>query len=116
MNHFELFGIPVSFQPDPLVLKKKFDELSRQYQHGFEAGPANEEQAEAKEKSAYLNKAYEILQDQDLTINYVLKLKHLLPEGEKYEPDPQFLLEVMDLNEELMELELDENREQLMNV
>ena len=54
--------------------------------------------------------------DQDKTIHYLLRIKGLLEEGEQFEPDPQFMMEVMDIDEELMELGLDENQEQLMNV
>lgn len=116
MNHFELFDLPVSFQADPVLLKKKFYALSRQYHPDFYASAEKDMQHEVLDKSSQVNKAYKVLQDQDETIKYVLQIKHLLQDDEKYELNPQFLMEVMDINEELMELELDENQEQLINV
>jgi molecular chaperone HscB len=68
------------------------------------------------ETLARLKKAYRTFQDPDETIRYVLQLKKLMGGDEEYSPDPQFLLEVGDINEELMELEMDESQEQLMNV
>jgi len=115
MNYFELYDIPVSFQVDPALLKKKHSELSRQY-HPDSSTNAEEGQSAVQGNASQVNKAYKIFQDQDETIQYVLKIKNLLTEDEKYELDPQFLMEVMDINEELVELELDEKQEQLMNV
>jgi molecular chaperone HscB len=96
MNYFELFNLPLAFNVDG-------EELSKQ----FELHKNSEAQAK---------KAYEVLSDPDLTVEYILKIKGLLPADEVYEPDPQFTLEVMDINEELTELEFDDQREQLMNV
>jgi molecular chaperone HscB len=51
----------------------------------------------------------------DESIRYVLELKKMLPD-DRYEYSPQFIMEVRDINEELMELEIDEKQEQLMEV
>lgn len=99
MNYFELLDIPVTFQPDQAVLLTKFQALSRRYDPEF------------PDKVAHLHKAYNTLRDPDDTLTYLLQLKGLL--DEQYKPDPQFLLEVMDINETLMEVELDENQELL---
>ena len=58
---------------------------------------------EALEKSAMLNKAWKAFQSKDETIKYVLQLKGLLVEEEKYELPPDFLMEVLELNEQLMD-------------
>ena len=116
MNYFELFDLPVSFQVDQVLLKKKFYELSRQYHPDFFTDSPQVKQAEILEKASLVNKAYKTLQDEDETIKYILQLKNLLEDDEKYELNPQFLMEVMDINEELMELEMDERYEQLMNL
>lgn len=110
MNYFELFDLPVSFQVDYNLLKKKYDELSRNVSDDSltavgTPGSANK-----------LNTGFKLLQDQDRTIEYVLQLKGLSNHVDAPELDPQFMMEVMDINEELVELGLDENREQLMNV
>jgi len=109
MNYFELFNIPISLRVDAAALKNRFYELSRKYHPDFVTNGTEEEQSEALEKSSLLNKAYKTFQRQDDTIKYVLQLKGLLEEEEKYELRPAFLMEVMELNEGLMELEVDED-------
>ena len=44
---------------------------------------------------------------------YILELKGELTEGEKYQLPQDFLLEMMEVNEALMELEFDANEQQI---
>jgi molecular chaperone HscB len=101
MNHFELFDIPVSIKVDKNILAKKYFELQKKYHPDFFIQATDEEQADALEKSSQINKALKILKNEDETIKYVLQLKELLAEDEKYQLPPAFLMEVMELNEEL---------------
>jgi molecular chaperone HscB len=100
MNHFELFDIPVSLKVDKNILAKKYFELQKKYHPDFFIQATDEEQADALEKSSQINKALKILKNEDETIKYVLQLKELLAEDEKYQLPPAFLMEVMELNEE----------------
>lgn len=101
MNYFELFGIPVTLQPDKTVVTKKYLELQKQYHPDFYTQAGEEEQKVALEKSSQVNKALKVLQQTDQTIQYVLQLKGLLTENEKYQLPPVFLMEMMELNEKL---------------
>ncbi|MES1198261.1 MAG: Fe-S protein assembly co-chaperone HscB [Chitinophagaceae bacterium] len=103
MNYFELFEIPVQLKVDTAPLSKKFFELSRKYHPDYFVNKGSESQAEALERSAMLNKAFKTFQNQDQTIKYVLQLKGLLEEEEKYELPPAFLMEVLEINEQLMD-------------
>lgn len=103
MNYFELFDIEQCFLPDQALVKKKFYQLSRQYHPDFYGNGSEEEKEKALEMSALVNKAYQTLQNQDLLVKYVLKEAGLLEEDEKYQLSPDFLMEVMDLNEQLMD-------------
>lgn len=103
MNYFELFGIPVQLKPGVASLSKKFYALSRQYHPDYAANADPSAQAEALEKSSLLNKAWKTFQSPDTTIKYVLQLKGLLEEEEKYELPPDFLMEVLEINEQLMD-------------
>lgn len=103
MNYFELFDIAPSFLPDQGLVKKKFYQLSRQYHPDFYGNDSVEEKEKALEMSALVNKAYQTLQNQDLLIKYVLQNQGLLVDEEKYQLSPDFLMEVMDLNEQLMD-------------
>lgn len=101
MNYFELFELPISIQTDKTILNQKYFELQKKYHPDFFANGTEHEQQQALEISAQLNKALKVLKDQDQTIKYVLQLKGLLEEEEKYQLPPEFLMEMMDLNEEL---------------
>ncbi len=101
MNYFELFDMPVCLRVDKHVLAKKYFELQKQHHPDFYTKAGDAEQEEALEKSSQINKALKVLQHPDLTIQYVLKLKGLLNENEKYALPPGFLMEMMDLNEKL---------------
>lgn len=101
MNHFELFDLPVSFNFDRSKLALKYFELQKKYHPDFFVKGTEQEQEDALEISSQLNKALKILKIEDETIKYVLQLKGLLEEEEKYKLPPEFLMEMMELNEEL---------------
>lgn len=110
MTYFELFEIPVQLKVDKSSLPRKYFALSRQFHPDFFANSSVEEQANALQNSALLNKAFRTLQNPDETIKYVLQLKGLLEEEEKFELPPSFLMEVMEINEALMEADDPESR------
>ena len=101
MNYFELFELPVSLHVDKATLPKKYFELQKKYHPDFYTQADESEQQDALEKSSAVNKALKTFQNKDSTIKYVLQLKGLLEEEEKYSLPPDFLLEVMELNETL---------------
>ena len=103
MTYFELFDIPVQLKVNAASLSKKFFELSKKYHPDYFANENEEAQAEALEKSALLNKAWKTFQNPDATIKYVLQEKELLEEEEKYKLPPAFLMEVLEINEQLMD-------------
>jgi molecular chaperone HscB len=103
MNYFELFDIPVSLKVDKNYLAQKYFELQKKYHPDFFTQATEYEQAEALEQSAQINKALKVLKNEMDTLKYVLQLKRLLEEEEKYQLPPAFLMEVMELNEELSE-------------
>ena len=105
MNYFELFETPVSLTINQEALSKKYFELQRKYHPDFYTNASDEEREEVLQKSSSINKAYKTFQVPDETIKYVLQLKGLLPEDEKYALPPEFLMEMMELNEGLMDVE-----------
>jgi molecular chaperone HscB len=104
MTHFELFHLPISLHPDQALVKQRFYELSRQYHPDFHGQAPEEEQAEALEKASQVNMAYKVFIHPDETIKYVLQLKGLIEEEEKYQLTPDFLMEMMDLNEQALDV------------
>lgn len=101
MNYFELFELPVSLKIDKGRLAQKYFELQKKYHPDFFTQATEHEQEQALELSSQLNKALKILKNEDETIKYVLQLKGLLEEEEKYQLPPAFLMEMMELNEDL---------------
>jgi molecular chaperone HscB len=116
MNYFELFNIPVSLHPDEQLLKQKFYELSRKFHPDFFTQENEWEQAEALEKSSQVNKAYKTLTNRDETIKYVLQLKGKLETDEKYQLPPAFLMEMLELNEELQEAKSGDDQAKLSSL
>ncbi|MEO6613218.1 MAG: Fe-S protein assembly co-chaperone HscB [Chitinophagaceae bacterium] len=105
MTYFDLFNIPIQLRVNTALLTRKFFELSKQYHPDYVVNGNEADQAEALEKSALLNKAWKTFQNPDLTIKYVLLEKGLLEEEEKYQLPPGFLMEVLEINEQVMEME-----------
>lgn len=105
MNYFELFEIPESLQVDKKYLQIKYFELQKKYHPDFFSNESEEDQADVLEKSSMINKAYKTFQNDDETIKYVLQQKGLLAEEEKYELPPDFLMEMMELNEAIMDVD-----------
>ena len=103
MNYFELFDVPVSMKLDATVLQQKFYQLSRSYHPDFYSTASAQTQAEILEKSSFINKAYSVLTNPDLLIEYVLMHHQIIDADEKYQLPNQFLMEMMDLNEAVME-------------
>jgi molecular chaperone HscB len=103
MNYFELFEIPVQLKVDKTSLRARYLELSRKYHPDYFIKETEDVQLEALERSAMLNKAFKTFQDPDETIKYVLQMKGLLEEEEKYELPAEFLMEVLEINEKLMD-------------
>lgn len=107
MNHFELYDLPISLKVDTSQLKQKFYALSRKYHPDFYTEQSSDEQSTALELSAQVNKAFKIFSNVDETIKYVLQLKNLLDDEEKYVLAADFLMEMMELSEQAMEAKLE---------
>ncbi|MBK8610782.1 MAG: Fe-S protein assembly co-chaperone HscB [Chitinophagaceae bacterium] len=101
MNYFELFELPVSLKIDKSKLAQKYFELQKKYHPDFFAQGTEHEQEQALDISSQLNKALKIFRNEDLTIKYVLELKEMLEPDEKYQLPPEFLMDMMEMNEAL---------------
>lgn len=115
MNYFEIFQIPMALKVNKEELKSRYFELSRKYHPDYFANGSEQEQEAALENSSLLNKAFKTFQHPDETIKYVLTLKGLLQEEEKYELPPSFLMEVMEINEQLMEMDNEDEKAGLIS-
>lgn len=107
MNYFEFFGLPVAFQISETELKRRFYGNSKKYHPDFYTLESAEKQSEILELSTLNNEAYRTLADFDKRMKYILEMKGILAEEGKNEIPQDFLMEMMDINEGLMELEFD---------
>jgi molecular chaperone HscB len=113
VNYFELFEMPVRLRVDKAEARRRYLELSRRYHPDYHAQAEAAEQEAALQKAALLNKALQTFSSPDATIAYVLRLKGLLEEEEKYTLSPDFLMEMMELNEVAGEAESAEEKVRL---
>jgi molecular chaperone HscB len=116
MNYFELFEVPVQLKVDKPSVYKKYIELRKQNHPDYFATGNADEQSRSLEISASLNKAWKTFQSPGETIKYVLQLKGLLEEEEKYHLPPGFLMEMMEVNEQLMDAKMDGNSEKISSL
>jgi len=103
MNYFELFGLPQAPSVDKTVLAKKYFELQKQSHPDFFSNATEAEKEQALEQSAAINKAFNIFQNEERTIEYFLQQVGLIETDEKYQLPPEFLMEMMELNEAMTE-------------
>ena len=104
MNYFELFGLPIAFKADTHQLRNAFMHIQRashpdKFVQGTEA-----EQEMALEQSAIANKGFSLLNNAEKILPYVLEISGHIQADEKYNLAPDFLMEMMDINEKMMEL------------
>ncbi len=101
MNFFEYYNLPITFSIDKKALRKAYLEKSR------EVHPDIVDQNSTEDLSAFNNEAYTTLNDDMLLLKYVLTL-YEVPLDSKNAPMPQdFLMDMMDINEEIMEAKMD---------
>lgn len=103
MNYYELFGFPVSPRINKTLLAQKYFELQKNHHPDFFTRDTEVEKETALEKSAAINKAFVIFQNEEKTIEYFLQLKAVMLPDEKYQLPAGFLMQMMELNETLAE-------------
>ena len=107
MNYFEFYHITESFFPDEAVIKSTYRKFSREYHPDYFASETDEKQREILELSTFNTNAYHTLSNFDRRLQYILDTHGLLDETKKNQLPNSFLMEMMDINEQIMELEMD---------
>lgn len=107
MNHFDFFEIAISFDIDPAVLKKKYLINSKKYHPDYHTDLDTKAYTAIVQKSAQNNEAYKILKDPDLRMKYILDIKGVLGKEGENSMSQEFLMDMMDINERIMELQFD---------
>jgi molecular chaperone HscB len=114
MNYFELFGLPIGFQVDTKQLRAAFMEIQKASHPDKFAQGSTDEQEAALEQSSLANKGFTLLNQKERILPYVLELLGIMTPDEKYALEPDFLMEMMDLNEAWMDAEDDSDKQAII--
>ena len=104
-NYFQLFDLPVGFAVDPVRLVEHYRELQRVIHPDRFASASEQERRLSMQGATFLNEALETLRDPLKRAHYLLRLRGIDPDRGQGQPmDPAFLMEQMELREELADL------------
>lgn len=106
MDYFTLFGLPASYHIDTQALAVHFQDLQRQYHPDRFASGTPAEQLAAVQHSATINQAWQTLRNPLARAEYLLSLHGFDIASEQHTVrDTAFLMEQLELREELDEIE-----------
>ncbi|HAZ93405.1 MAG TPA: iron-sulfur cluster co-chaperone HscB C-terminal domain-containing protein [Ferruginibacter sp.] len=112
MNYFELFDLPFRASIDHTGVQKKYIQLQKKFHPDFYTKLSHDEQEDAENQSAHINKAYGIFKDKNKTLEYFLRQKEIIEHDEKFNLPNDFLMEMLEINEAITEKE---NAAELVN-
>ncbi len=102
MNYFELFGLPTQFHLDGSLLSSQFRELQKRFHPDNFATASERDRLMSVQKTAEINDANQVLKNPISRAEYLLSLNGVELRGEQQTlQDPMFLMEQMELREEL---------------
>lgn len=106
MEYFDIFGLAPAFDIDLAALKQSYYKVSRDVHPDRHTLSTHGEQAGALDRSAIVNQAYKTLKDEDARMHYILSQHDLLNDDAKTAIPQDFLMEMMEVNEALMDLKM----------
>ncbi|ESO89641.1 hypothetical protein LOTGIDRAFT_96796, partial [Lottia gigantea] len=109
LTYFQLFGLNEDFDVDLKPLSEKYIELQKQLHPDKFSQASETEKSHAADQSSLVNKAYSVLTKPLHRAIYMLELHDNPIEESSAISDPEFLMEIMELNEELAEVDSPED-------
>ncbi len=103
--HFALFDLQPDFRIDLPALAERYRELARGVHPDRFANASAAEQRQALERSANLNEAYQVLKSASQRARYLLGISGQPLALEVTVQDPEFLMQQIELREELEDLQ-----------
>lgn len=101
-NHFDFFGLPVSYEIDIALLTARYRELARATHPDRYAKGSDTERRLAMQMTTRLNEAFGVLKNPVARASYLLQLKGAPAADSAGAPiDPAFLAEQIELRERL---------------
>jgi molecular chaperone HscB len=109
-NHFELFGLPVTFDVDVDDLAARYREMQRRVHPDKFASASDQDRRLSLQMTALINEAFQTLKDPVRRGRYLLNLRGVdLGDETDTAMDPAFLMEQMELREQLDEVRQADN-------
>ncbi|MTD37785.1 co-chaperone HscB [Erwinia sp. CPCC 100877] len=106
MDYFTLFGLPVRYTLDSASLAARYQELQRKFHPDNYASRPEAEQLQAVSRSATINQAWQTLRHPLSRAEYMLSLQgYDLANEQQTVRDTAFLMEQLELREELDDIE-----------
>ena len=103
VNPFETLGLPLKFGLTQSEIEKQFRELQRKFHPDKFSQSSAMERRLALSKAVEINEAYRVLRDDISRATALLVALGYVAQKESANADPAFLMEVMELREELAE-------------
>lgn len=100
-NHFELFNLPASFEVEQETLALRYRELQRAVHPDRFANASEQEKRLSVQQAAQINEAFQVLKSPLPRARYLLEINGLPLDDTDTQMDPGFLMEQMELREEL---------------
>ncbi|MFA7593581.1 MAG: Fe-S protein assembly co-chaperone HscB [Thiohalobacteraceae bacterium] len=101
-NYFELFGLAPGFGLDRAVLDARYRDLQRLVHPDRFASAGDQERRIAMQQATRINEGYQVLRDALARGRYLLELRgHRFDDERATHQDPGFLMEQIELREEL---------------
>ncbi len=107
IDYFDFFGLDVRILINEADLKEKFYANTRKFHPDMHGNTDENNQTEVLAKSVLNNKAYKTLSNFNLRVHHLLEVSGLVNDELKYQLPQEFLMEMMDLNDEIAELDDD---------
>jgi molecular chaperone HscB len=116
-NYFVLLAVPQSYEVSQSDLTRRYRELQRDAHPDRFAGGSERERLRAVQSSSQINEAYETLVSPTRRAAYLLKLAGVDSDMSSTTfKDPEFLMQQMELREELSELQSAKDPEAALDV
>lgn len=112
MDYFTLFGLPIRYDLDGSLLSSRYQDLQRQFHPDRHALQPERERLMALQQAATINEAYHSLKHPLKRAEYMLSLHGFDLRNEQHTMrDTAFLIEQLELREELEAIERQPNAE-----
>ena len=107
MNYFSLFELDVKFDMNVSELTKKYYALTKAHHPDHHTLKSEDLKFEALQKTTQINEGYKILKQKETRYKHILELSGIIFEEGKESVPQEFLFEMMEVNEALMEYMVD---------